>query len=210
MSVSKIPNYPSFLPSPQPLNSFTGRPRVLKQVAEIGVNDSSWGRAHQYLTHPQSHPWELGFRRLQEGTCTTPSVENVGANAKSQQSWSASLYIKRKNIKRLVCKFSCGQEAFPYFFISLFIFKLRGNYGLVSRILFSNSWNLILVLNPKGGTTLIDSSFMWPSLTPSGVKQPLSPPLFLPVLYFLQMHLLIYPDSSLTKNLIISGLNYLL
>lgn len=78
------------------------------------------------------------------------------------------------------------------------------------RILFSNSLESHFGIEPKEGTTLKDSSFMWPSLTPSGVKQPVSPPLFLPVLYFLQMYLLIYPDSSLTKNLIISGLNYLL
>ena len=71
-------------------------------------------------------------------------------------------------------------------------------------------WNLVLVLNLRKELPSEDSSFRWPRLNQSGVKQPCSPPLFLPVLYFLQMYLLIYPDPSLTKNLIISGLNYLL
>lgn len=78
------------------------------------------------------------------------------------------------------------------------------------RILFSNSLESGSGIEPKEGTTLRRFLIHVANLTPSGVKQPLSPPLFLPVFYFLQMYLLIYPDSSLTKNLIISGLNYLL
>lgn len=106
----------------------------LKAVGwDKGVNDSSWGRAHQYLTPPpQSHLWEVGFRELQEGTCTAPSVENVGANAKSSRAGCVTIY-QMKNIKRLACKFSCGQEAFPNFLLSLFIFKLRGNYAVVQN-----------------------------------------------------------------------------
>ena len=84
------------------------------------------GAEHTNISHPlpQSHLWEVGFGELQEGTCTAPSVENVGANAKSSRAGCVTIRQK-KNVKRLVCKFSCGQEAFPYFFISLFIFKMR-------------------------------------------------------------------------------------
>lgn len=103
---------------------------------------------------------------------------------------------------------------FSIFSISVFMFKLRESSAWF-RILFSNSLLNSLqsgfCLEPSEETTFRkDSSFLGPSLSPSGVKQPLSPPCFF--LYFISYRCTFLFTLTLPyeKNLIVSGLNYML
>ena len=143
---------------------------------------------------PQSHLWEVGFGELQEGTLTAPSVENVGLMPNPAE-LGESLYIKRKTLRDLYVNSPVSRKLFHIFYIFIHI-QTERKLWLSSESSSPVPWNLVLVLNPRKELPSEDSSFMWPRLTQSGVKQPRSPPLFLPILYFLQMYLLIYPDSS--------------
>lgn len=100
---------------------------------------------------------------------------------------------------------------FSIFSRSLFIFKLKESSALVQNPIFQFPLEVpaIWFLSWTLERNYPQKRFQLP-VAKYGVKQPLSPPLFLPVFYFLQMYLPIYPDSSVWKNLIISGLNHML
>lgn len=75
---------------------------------------------------------------------------------------------------------------------------------------FSNSLESHFGIEPKEGTTLIRFLIHVAKSYPIWCKTtPLPTTVSSGVLYFLQMYLLIYPDSSPTKNLIRIGLNLL-
>lgn len=124
------------------------------------------------------NPDSLGVETRHPCSLSTPGDANLQPRMRitTLKKWTLKLYFYfliqvskiKKNINRLACKFSCGQETFPYF-LDLYSSSNSKKALPWFRILFSNFLLNFLqsgfCLEPLKETTLRkDSSFLWPSL----------------------------------------------